>query len=76
MRGLTLGPICRVGLPAWRTAYHGLRVVKVVREADDVLSLVVRGRRLERPAMSGGQYFHWRFTTRGLWLHWPAAESH
>jgi ferredoxin-NADP reductase/DMSO/TMAO reductase YedYZ heme-binding membrane subunit len=60
---------CRVGLPMWRTAYHGLRVVKVVRESDDVFSLVVKGRRLERLAVSGGQYFHWRFMTRRLWLH-------
>ena len=61
--------ICRVGLPVWRTAYHSLRVVKVVRESDDVFSLVVKGRRLERLAVSGGQYFQWRFMTRGLWLH-------
>jgi ferredoxin-NADP reductase/DMSO/TMAO reductase YedYZ heme-binding membrane subunit len=61
--------ICRVGLPMWRTAYHGLRVVRVVRESDDVHSLVVKGRRLDRLAVSGGQYFQWRFITRGLWLH-------
>jgi ferredoxin-NADP reductase/DMSO/TMAO reductase YedYZ heme-binding membrane subunit len=61
--------ICRVALPAWRTWYHSLRVVKVVRESDDVFSLVVTGRRLERLAVSGGQYFQWRFMTRGLWLH-------
>jgi ferredoxin-NADP reductase len=61
--------ICRVGLPAWRTAYHRLRVVRVVRESDDIFSLVVEGRRLERLAVSGGQYFQWRFMTRGLWLH-------
>jgi len=60
---------CRVGLPLWRTAYHGLRVVKVVRESDDVISLVVKGRRLERLPVSGGQYFLWRFMARGLWLH-------
>jgi ferredoxin-NADP reductase/DMSO/TMAO reductase YedYZ heme-binding membrane subunit len=60
---------CRVGLPLWRTAYHGLRVVKVVRESDDVVSLVVKGRKLERLAVSGGQYFHWRFMARGLCLH-------
>jgi ferredoxin-NADP reductase/DMSO/TMAO reductase YedYZ heme-binding membrane subunit len=60
---------CRIALPAWRSAYHGLRVVKVVREADDVFSLVVKGRRVERLAVSGGQYFHWRFMARGLWLH-------
>jgi ferredoxin-NADP reductase/DMSO/TMAO reductase YedYZ heme-binding membrane subunit len=60
---------CRVGLPLWRTAYHGLRVVKVVRESDDVFSVLVKGRRLDRLAVSGGQYFQWRFMARGLWLH-------
>ncbi len=60
---------CRIGLPAWRSAYHRLRVVKVVQESDDVISLVVSGRRLERLAISGGQYFQWRFMARGLWLH-------
>jgi ferredoxin-NADP reductase/DMSO/TMAO reductase YedYZ heme-binding membrane subunit len=61
--------VCRIGLPAWRTAYHRLRVVKVVRESGDVVSLVVTGRRLEQLAVSGGQYFQWRFMARGLWLH-------
>lgn len=60
--------VCRLALPAWRTAYHRLRVVKVVRESDDVVSLVVTGRRLERLAVSGGQYFQWRFMARSLWL--------
>jgi predicted ferric reductase len=59
----------RIGLPVWRTAYHSLRVVKVVRESDEVVSLVVKGRRLDRLAVSGGQYFQWRFMARGLWLH-------
>lgn len=61
--------ICRVGLPMWRSAYHRLRVVKVVRESEDVFSLVVKGRRLDRLPVSGGQFFQWRFMTRGLWLH-------
>jgi ferredoxin-NADP reductase/DMSO/TMAO reductase YedYZ heme-binding membrane subunit len=61
--------VCRVGLPLWRSACHGLRVVKVVHESDDVWSLIVTGRRLERLAVSGGQYFQWRFLTRELWLH-------
>jgi ferredoxin-NADP reductase/DMSO/TMAO reductase YedYZ heme-binding membrane subunit len=59
---------CRIALPLWRSAYHRLRVVKVVRESDDVISVVVTGRRLERLAVSGGQYFQWRFMARGLWL--------
>lgn len=65
--GLVL--MCRIALPLWRSAYHRLRVVKVVQESADVWSLVVTGRRLERLAISGGQYFQWRFLARGLWLH-------
>lgn len=60
---------CRVGLPIWRSAYHRLKVVKVVQESEDVFSLIVKGRNVERLAVLGGQYFHWRFLTRGLWLH-------
>jgi predicted ferric reductase len=59
---------CRIGLPLWRSAYHRLRVVKVVRESDDTVSLVVTGRNLGRLAVSGGQFFQWRFLARGLWL--------
>ncbi len=41
-----------------RNAYHRLRVAKVVQEAEDVYSLVVKGHKLERMAVSGGQHFH------------------
>jgi predicted ferric reductase len=60
---------CRVGLPIWRSAYHRLRVVRVVHESEDVYSLIVKGQNLDRLAISGGQYFQWRFLARGLWLH-------
>ena len=33
-------------------------------------SVVCRGRRLDRLAVSGGQFFQWRFLTRDLW--WQA----
>jgi ferredoxin-NADP reductase len=59
----------RVVLPVWRSAYHRLRVVRVVLESADVYSLVIKGRKLERLAVSGGQYFQWRFLARGLWTH-------
>jgi predicted ferric reductase len=59
----------RVLMPAWRSAYHRLSVVKVAQEAEDVWSVVVKGRHVQRLAVSGGQFFHWRFLTRGLWLH-------
>ena len=60
----------RVLLPLGRSAYHGLRVVSVNEEAPGVVSIVCAGRKLERLAVSGGQFFRWRFLTPGLW--WQA----
>ncbi|HVX20626.1 MAG TPA: ferredoxin reductase family protein [Acidimicrobiales bacterium] len=59
----------RLVLPAYRSLRHDLRVVLVRPEGPGVYSLVVRGRRLERLAVAGGQYFAWRFLVRGLWWH-------
>lgn len=60
----------RFGLPLLRSVRYGLRVVEVVPEADGVVSVICRGRKLERLAVSGGQFFEWRFLTRKLW--WQA----
>lgn len=57
----------RVLVPLLRSARHQLRVVSVVEEAPGVVSLIVRGRRLDRLAVAGGQFFQWRFLARGLW---------
>ncbi|MDX6519662.1 MAG: hypothetical protein QOF08_267, partial [Gaiellales bacterium] len=62
--------VYRVGLPLWRSAYHNLSVVGVYEEAPGVTSLILKGRRVERLAVSGGQFFQWRFLRRGLW--WQA----
>jgi predicted ferric reductase len=62
--------ICRFGLPLWRTIRHQLRVVEVRQEGPGVVSVICSGRRLERLAVSGGQFFQWRFLVRGLW--WQA----
>jgi predicted ferric reductase len=62
--------IFRVGQPAWRSLRHQLRVVEVRAEAPGVVSVVCSGRRLDRLAVSGGQFFLWRFLTRDLW--WQA----
>ena len=66
--GLVL--ICRFGLPAWRSLRYGLRIVEVRREAAGVMSVICRGRGLDKLAVSGGQFFLWRFLTRDLW--WQA----
>jgi ferredoxin-NADP reductase len=60
----------RIGLPIVRTMRHRLRVVEVREEGSGVFSIVCRGQRLERLAVSGGQFFEWRFLTRGMW--WQA----
>jgi len=66
--GLVL--VFRVGQPAWRSMRHQLRVVEVRDEAPGVVSVICRGRDLERLPVSGGQFFMWRFLTRELW--WQA----
>jgi predicted ferric reductase len=60
----------RFGLPLVRTLRHRLKVVEVRAEGPGVVSVICAGRRLERLAVSGGQFFEWRFLTRGMW--WQA----
>ena len=63
--GLVL--LYRVAQPAWRSLRHQLRVVEVRQEAPGVVSVVCQGRHLDRLAVSGGQFFHWHFLTKGMW---------
>jgi predicted ferric reductase len=60
----------RVVQPIWRSLRHQLEVVEIREEAPGIFSLICRGRRLDRLAVSGGQFFLWRFLTRDLW--WQA----
>ncbi len=60
----------RFGLPILRSIRHDLRVHATKVEADGVTSIVFTGKRLEELAISGGQFFEWRFLARGLW--WQA----
>ncbi len=59
----------RVAIPVWRNLRHRLRVGSVVQEAPDVYSVIVAGRQLSQLAVSGGQFFQWRFLAPGLWWH-------
>jgi predicted ferric reductase len=59
--------VFRIGQPAWRSLRHRLRVVEVCAEAPGVVSVICRGRHLDRLAVSGGQFFVWHFLTRELW---------
>jgi predicted ferric reductase len=60
----------RFGLPVVRSLRHRLTVTEVRREGPGVVSVICSGRRLDRLAVSGGQFFCWRFLARGLW--WQA----
>lgn len=59
----------RVVLPVFRSLRHQLRVVSVVEEGPGVVSVICSGRQISWLAVSGGQYFQWRFLTRELWWH-------
>lgn len=58
----------RVLVPLWRSWRHQLRVEEVVRETPDVVSVVVRGRDLERLGVQPGQFLYWRFAHSGLFF--------
>jgi predicted ferric reductase len=60
----------RVGLPVIRSVRHGLRVVEIRPEGPGVVSIICSGRQLDRLAVSGGQFFCWRFLAGGMW--WQA----
>ena len=62
--------VYRFGLPLARSWRYRLRVAEVRHEAPGVVSVICTGRQLDRLRISGGQFFSWRFLTRGLW--WQA----
>jgi predicted ferric reductase len=59
--------IWRLGLPAYRSVRHDLRVASVVREGDGVVSVYVTGRDLEALPVEAGQFFTWRFLAGPGW---------
>lgn len=68
---LALLVVFRVLVPLARTLYHGMRVTAITTEAPGVVSLTIDGRRLDLLRAQAGQFFLWRFLTRGHW-----AEAH
>ena len=66
--GLVLG--YRIGLPVLRSLRHQIEVVEVRPEGPGVVSVICAGRDLHRLAVSGGQFFCWRFLAPGVW--WQA----
>ncbi|WP_238342906.1 ferric reductase-like transmembrane domain-containing protein [Nocardioides cynanchi] len=59
--------VWRLGLPAVRNLRHQLRVSSVVRETDDIVSVHLTGRRLDRMNAEAGQFFTWRFLDGPGW---------
>ena len=57
----------RFVIPLVRSLRHNLRVDQVVVEGPGVVSIVMRGRHLDRLNAQGGQFFSWRFVTTGQW---------
>lgn len=70
--GAALGAVFvgRVALPLRRNLRHRLRVVAVVPESHDVVSIHIEGRDLDKLPARAGQFFMWRFLTRDRW--WQA----
>jgi len=60
----------RFVLPVWRSLRHGLAVDRIDHVAPGVVSLSLTGRRLDQLRATSGQFFIWRFWSRGLW--WQA----
>jgi predicted ferric reductase len=57
----------RIIVPLIRNGRHRLQVVSVAKEADDAVSVLVTGEHLHELAAQPGQFFRWRFLTKGLW---------
>jgi predicted ferric reductase len=57
--------------PIRQARRHQLRVEAVCPEAPGVVSVVIGGRHLDRLGAEPGQFFRWRFLTKGLW--WVSA---
>lgn len=57
----------RVARPLAQATRFDLRVTEVVQEAPGVVSLRIGGDGLDRLGARAGQFFLWRFLTRGLW---------
>jgi predicted ferric reductase len=67
--GLVTGCVLvfRVAVPLWRSQYHRVEVAAVVPESPGVVSVYLRGRRLDRLGARAGQFLRWRFLDGPGW---------
>jgi predicted ferric reductase len=61
--------IYRFLIPVVRSVRHGLRISRIERVSDDVVSIYLSGRNLKSLGSGGGQYFVWRFWSGRTWWH-------
>ena len=57
----------RAAIPTFRSLTHGLHIEQVVVEGPGVVSVIMKGRGLDKLGAQGGQFFSWRFMTKGHW---------
>jgi predicted ferric reductase len=67
--------VFRAGRPIFRCARHRFRIDRIVTESDDVISVYLTGRRLDRCAFRPGQYANVIFLSKGRWSPHPFSFS-
>ena len=55
----------RIVIPIVRSLRHDLKIDHVTVEGPGIVSIVMRGRSVEKLRAQGGQFFSWRFLQRG-----------
>jgi predicted ferric reductase len=59
--------VWRVAVPLYRSSRHALVVERVEQEGPDAVSVILRGRKLDRLGAAAGQFFTWRFLDGPGW---------
>ena len=67
--------VFRAGRPIFRSARHRFRIDRIVTESDDVTSVYLTGRQLDRFAFRPGQYVNVVFMSKGRWSPHPFSFS-
>ena len=57
----------RFVIPNVRSLRHSVKVEQIVHEGPGVYSIIMKGRSLNKLDAHGGQFFGWRFLTKGQW---------
>jgi predicted ferric reductase len=67
--------VFRAGRPIVRCARHRFRIDRIVTESDDVTSVYLTGRQLDRFTFRPGQYANVAFLSKGRWSPHPFSFS-